>query len=91
MFSEQKELLYGYPSDIEYYNKSVGITRPGCNSLAVEDLHQRTVRENSSLTSSGPLCLSWLQVILVRFPRIRKYPLKDLLEKPYLEPLGVLW
>jgi hypothetical protein len=46
MFSEQKELLYGYPSDIEYYNKSVGITRLGCNSLAVEDLHQRTVREN---------------------------------------------
>ena len=44
-----------------------------------------------SLTRSGPLCLSWLQVILVRFPRIRKYPLKDLLEKPYFEPLGVLW
>ena len=46
MFSEQKELLYGYPSDIEYLNKSVGITLPSCNSLAVEDLHQRTVREN---------------------------------------------
>jgi hypothetical protein len=47
--------------------------------------------KTSSLTRGGPLCLSWLQVILVRFPRIRKYPLKDLLEKPYFEPLGVLW
>jgi len=24
-FTELKELLYGYPSDIEYYNRSVGI------------------------------------------------------------------
>ena len=46
MFSEQKELLYGYPSDIEYYNKSVGITYPSCNSLDMEDLHQRTIWEN---------------------------------------------
>ena len=46
MFSEPKELLYGYPSDIEYYNKSVGITRLSCNSLAVEDLHQRALWEN---------------------------------------------
>lgn len=46
MFSELKELLYGYPSDIEYYNKSVGITQSSCKSLIAEDLHQRTIWEN---------------------------------------------
>ena len=31
--TEYKELLYGYPSDIVYHNKRVGISRSDCNSL----------------------------------------------------------
>lgn len=68
MFSEQKELLYGYPSDIEYYNRSVGIADRGCNSPGLEDPHQRPSRENPGPTGSGPRRLSWLQVILASFP-----------------------
>jgi hypothetical protein len=63
MFSEQKELLYGYPSDIEYHNRSVGIADRGCNSPGLEDPHQRPSRENPGPTGSGPRRLSlvtWL-------------------------------